>query len=136
MNSRKCNKCGFTYDCQAYGHRCPQCGWREMDFSSRQYEEDLSESQWGKLYGPPPVSNHQENDRQQYLSDPHMTLYGPPTVDYFSHQRPWYKRTIIIFVIGVLSGWIIVWLLGDCQSTVYGPPPVDSTQTIVPVDNE
>jgi hypothetical protein len=113
-----------------------------MDSSNQQYEEDLSESQWGKLYGPPPISNPYRNKRRQYLSDPYITLYGPRPIGYVAAQKPWkkYFRSVIIFVIGVLVGGIIAWLLSDCsknsKSTLYGPPPIDSTQTIVPSGNE
>ena len=140
MDNRKCYRCGFTYDFQTYSHRCPHCGWREMDSSSRRREDDLDESQWGKLYGPPPINNHYENDGQHYLSDPHITLYGPRPIDSLLSPQKWYKRPIIVFVIGVLLGGIIVWLFGyysdNSQPTVYGPIPVDSMQTIVPMDND
>lgn len=47
---------------------------------------------------------------------------------------------LVSLIIGVILGSIIAWLFKDCssfnQSTVYGPPPVDTTQTISPVNNE
>lgn len=48
---------------------------------------------------------------------------------------------MVSLIIGALIGGIITWLLGDCsniinQPTVYGPPPIDSTQTVSPINNE
>ena len=48
---------------------------------------------------------------------------------------------MVSLIIGALIGGIITWLLGDCsniinQPTVYGPPPIDSTQTVSQINNE
>lgn len=94
---------------------------------------DLKRSQQ-TIYGPPPI-------------DCRPFLYGPLPIDCRACQKtqpsPSGKKfscSVIVLVVGALLGGIIAWLLGDCsnfnQSTVYGPPPVDTTQTVVPIDNE
>lgn len=77
------------------------------------------------IYGPPPIDSYQKTQ---------STIYGPP---------PPKKGScfMVSLIIGALIGGIITWLLGDCsniinQPTVYGPPPVDTTQTASPVNND
>ena len=60
------------------------------------------------------------------------TLYGPP---------PRLKHSCSVKVIvGALLGGIVAWLIGDCsnfsQSSLYGPPPIDTNQTVSHGNNE
>ena len=81
----------------------------------------------GTVYGPPPI---EMNSYQK----PQPTIYGPP-------QRKNCSCFMVSLIIGALIGGFITWLLGDCSNsinppTVYGPPPVDTTQIESPVNNE
>ena len=78
------------------------------------------------VYGPPPI------DLDSYQK-PQPTIYGPP-------PRKKLSWTLVSLIIGVALGSVIAWLFKDCssfsQSTVYGPPPVDTTLTVSPLNNE
>lgn len=120
MNNRKCEKCGCIYDEEIYGEMCPLC---------RAEKENLSDFQKRvpTIYGPPPV----EMNPYQKLQP---TKYGLPS-------RKNCSCLMVLLIIGVLIGGFITWLLGDSsnsfnQPTVYGPPPIDTTQTLSPLNNE
>jgi len=60
-------------------------------------------------------------------------MYGPP-------PRKKLSYTLVSLIFGAIIGSVIAWLFKDCSSynqpTVYGPPPVDTTQIVSPVNNE
>ena len=137
MNNRRCDKCGCIYNGKIYGDLCPLCSAEKEDSSGLQGRRPT-------IYGPPPINN------DSYM-DPAPCIYGPPPLELDSYQKPQptiygpppkkkLSYALVSLIIGVILGSIIAWLFKDCssfnQSTVYGPPPVDTTQTISPVNNE
>ena len=78
----------------------------------------INRRQIGTIYGPP---------------QPRPTMYGPPPQKKFSY------RFVSLIICAILCS-VIAWLFKDCsgynQPTMYGPSPVDTTQTISPVNNE
>lgn len=119
MNNRRCDKCGYIYDERIYGDLCPICS------TDKEKCPDCHENR-SVIYGPPPI----EMDSFQ---KPQSTIYGPPPRKKFSYK-------LVLLIIGAILGSVIAWLFIDCsgynQPTLYGPPPIDSTQAVSPINNE
>lgn len=143
MNNKRCTNCGCVYNADIYGDLCPLCHSKIFDSASPQQRIEFHE-EIPCVYGPPPIQN--EEKRLNY-SESHCTIYGPPPINYEPYQKPHpviygpspvkeFSYSAIIFIIGAFLGGIIMWLLGDCSninhSTVYGPPPVDTIQSVSP----
>ena len=124
MNNKRCTNCGCIYNADLYGDLCPLCHSKMVDPTNPQQEIEFTEfhEEIPCVYGPPPIQNNEK--RWNY-----PVIYGPSPVKKFSYS-------LILFIIGAILGGIIVWLLGDCsnsnQSTVYGPPPIDTIKSVSP----
>lgn len=120
MNNRKSEKCGCIYDKELYG------GMHPLYSAEKESSSDFQKRR-PTLYGPPLV------ERNPYQK-PQSTIYDPP-------PRKTLSCFMVSLIVGALIGGIITWLLGYSshiinQPTVYGPPPVDTTQTLSPLNNE